>query len=45
MGLPKEVIEGAIRLSLGAFTTPEEVAEAARRILKTVKHLRSQNSG
>jgi cysteine desulfurase len=42
MGLPKTVIEGAIRLSLGAFTTAEEVAEAARRIIKTVKHLRSQ---
>jgi cysteine desulfurase len=41
MGLPKIVIEGAIRLSLGAFTTAEEVAEAARRIIKTVKHLRS----
>jgi cysteine desulfurase len=42
MGLPKPVIDGAIRLSLGAFTTVEEVAEAARRIIKTVKHLRSQ---
>ena len=45
MGLPKEVIEGAIRLSLGAFTTAAEVAEAARRIIKTVKHLRSRKSG
>jgi cysteine desulfurase len=45
MGLPKEVVEGAIRLSLGGFTTAEEVAEASRRIIKTVKHLRSQNSG
>jgi uncharacterized protein (DUF1800 family) len=42
MGLPQDVIGGAIRLSLGAFTTAEEVAEAARRIIKTVKHLRSQ---
>jgi cysteine desulfurase len=42
MGLPKPVIDGAIRLSLGACTTAEEVAEAARRIIKTVKHLRSQ---
>jgi cysteine desulfurase len=40
MGLSKEVVEGAIRLSLGAFTTAEEVAEAARRIIKTVKELR-----
>ncbi len=45
MGLPKDVIAGAIRLSLGAFTTAEEAAEAARRIIKAVKHLRSQNSG
>ena len=45
MGLPKEVIAGAIRLSLGAFTTAAEVAEAARRIINTVKHLRSRNSG
>ncbi len=44
MGLPPDVIQGAIRLSLGAFTTAEEVAEAARRILNTVKHLRSQKS-
>jgi hypothetical protein len=35
------VIEGAIRLSLGAFTGGAEVAEAARRIIKAVKHLRS----
>jgi cysteine desulfurase len=41
MGLPHDVIESAIRLSLGATTTAAEVAEAARRILKTVKHLRS----
>ena len=42
MGLPEDVIRGAIRLSLGAFTTAEEVAEAARRIVKTVKYLRLQ---
>jgi cysteine desulfurase len=42
MNLPKPVIDGAIRLSLGAFTTADEVAEAARRIIKTVKHLRSE---
>ena len=41
MGLSKAVIDGAIRLSIGAFTTAEEVAEAARRIVKTVNHLRS----
>jgi cysteine desulfurase len=44
MGLPKAVVDGAIRLSLGAFTTAPEVAEAARRILKAVNHLRSQKS-
>lgn len=42
MGLPPDVIQGAIRFSLSAFTTAEEVAEAARRIVKTVKHLRAQ---
>lgn len=42
MGLPKHVIEGSIRLSLGAFTSGEEIAEAARRIINTVKHLRSK---
>jgi cysteine desulfurase len=42
MGLPKAVIDGAIRLSLSAFTTADDVAEATRRILKTVNHLRSR---
>jgi cysteine desulfurase len=42
MGLPKVVIEGSIRLSLGAFTTADEMAEAARRIIKAIKHLRSE---
>jgi cysteine sulfinate desulfinase/cysteine desulfurase-like protein len=41
MGLPQSVVDGTIRFSLGAFTTAEEVAESARRILNTVKHLRS----
>jgi cysteine desulfurase len=41
MGLPQAVIDGAIRLSLGAFTTPQDVAEATRRISLNVKHLRS----
>lgn len=45
MGLPQEVIAGAIRLSLGAFTTADEIAEAARRIINAVKHLRSRKSG
>src|SRR5436305_2471551 len=38
MGLPEDVIRGAIRLSLSGFTTAEEVAEASRRIIKTGKH-------
>lgn len=42
MGLPKAVAESAIRLSLGAFTTAEEAAEAARLISKTVNALRSR---
>ena len=42
MGLPKAIAESAIRLSLGAFTTPEETQEAASRISKTVKALRSR---
>jgi cysteine desulfurase len=41
MGLPQAVIDGAIRLSLGAFAGGPEIAEAARRISMTVKHLRS----
>ncbi len=41
MGLPQPVIEGAIRLSLGAFTADDEIAEAVRRISNVVKHLRS----
>jgi cysteine desulfurase len=45
MGVPYHVVQGAIRLSVGAFTTAEEVAEASRRILNAVKHLRSQKSG
>lgn len=40
MGLPKEQIGSAIRLSLSALTTDAEVLEAAQRILKCVNHLR-----
>ncbi|HEY2412943.1 MAG TPA: cysteine desulfurase family protein [Pirellulaceae bacterium] len=42
MGLPSDVIQGAIRLSLSAFSTAAEIAEASRRIINTVKHLRAQ---
>ena len=41
MGLAQDVIDGAIRFSLSAFTTAAEMAEASRRIIKTVKHLRA----
>jgi len=41
MGLAQDVIGGAIRFSLSAFTTAADVAEASRRIIKTVKHLRA----
>jgi cysteine desulfurase len=40
MGLSREVIEASIRLSWGAGTTVAEAAEACRRILKCVNHLR-----
>jgi cysteine desulfurase len=40
MGLPQDAIEGAIRFSLGAFTTADEIDEAAKRIIDGVKDLR-----
>ncbi len=40
MQLSKEIIQGAIRLSLSFETTDEEVDEAARRIALVVKRLR-----
>lgn len=40
MGLPRDAIEGAIRLSLGAGTTAAEVAEASQRIIRCVNDLR-----
>lgn len=40
MGVPQGVIDGSIRLSWGALTTPEEIDEAARRILNVCKRLR-----
>jgi cysteine desulfurase len=41
MGLARDVIGGAIRFSFSGLTTAEEMAEASRRIVKAVKHLRS----
>jgi cysteine desulfurase len=40
MGLEKSLVEGSIRLSIGAFTTAAEVARAASRILNAVNNLR-----
>ncbi|HUE72328.1 MAG TPA: cysteine desulfurase family protein [Pirellulaceae bacterium] len=42
MSLEKSLVEGSIRLSLGAFTTVSEVEQAARRILKCVNNLRAR---
>jgi cysteine desulfurase len=39
MGLSDEVVGSAIRFSLGAPTTAQEVAQAAERILSVYKHL------
>jgi cysteine desulfurase len=40
MGLEKALVDGSIRLSLGALTTAAEVDEAASRILHVCQHLR-----
>jgi cysteine desulfurase len=42
MGLPGPVVEGAIRLSLGATTTAAEVEQAAVRILNAVNNLQQR---
>ena len=44
MALKNEVIEGSIRLSLGATTTKAEIEEAGRRILKVCKHLQQASN-
>lgn len=43
MGLPSEVVESSIRLSLSAFTTTAEVTQAARCILGVINSLRHGN--
>jgi cysteine desulfurase len=40
MGLPKAVINGSLRFSLGALTTAAEITEAARRILLVCNQMR-----
>ena len=39
MGCPNPVVEGSLRLSLGAFTTAAEIDEAASRIIKVIHNL------
>jgi cysteine desulfurase len=40
MGLPRAVVEGSIRLSLGATTTAAEINDAVERICRCVNQLR-----
>jgi len=42
MGLPPEVISSALRFSFGVQTTPEEAAEAARRIIAVCNGFRRE---
>ena len=44
MGCDEGVVEGALRLSLGAMTTLAEIDEAARRILLAVNELRRRQN-
>lgn len=45
MGLPNNVVQGAIRLSLGAGTTEREVDGAAGRISRSVNGLQARKTG
>ena len=45
MGLDPAVIAGSIRLSIGAFTTTEEIDEATARILRVYSDFAGQNKG
>jgi len=40
MQLPREIVEGALRFSLGAFTTRQDVDVAADRIIEAARRLR-----
>lgn len=44
MGLDKSAARASLRFSLGVQTTPDELAEAARRILRVYKGLQSPKS-
>jgi cysteine desulfurase len=41
MNLPEEVIEGALRIGIGKFTTDEEIDQAAMILSKAVFNIRS----
>ena len=45
MGCEQRVVEGSLRVSLGATTTPQEVEQAAARILRIAKGLRDKDRG
>jgi cysteine desulfurase len=45
MGVPVERLRSSVRFSLGAFTTDEEVDEAARRVVGVVGRLAGGESG
>ena len=45
MGLSKALVEGSVRLSLSALTTPAQISEATKRILLCVNDLRRRNIG
>ena len=40
IGVPGSELHGALRLTLGRYTTESEIPEAARRIIETVRYLR-----
>lgn len=42
MGLDREVVEGALRISLGVTNSPVEIEETARRIINVVNGLRQR---
>lgn len=39
-GLPSEVIEGALRIGIGKFTTDEEIDQAAEILSTTISQTR-----
>jgi len=45
MGLPQDVQDGALRIGLGRFTTPEDVARAAAEIIAAVDDVTSALKG